>query len=54
MASTLPDPSQVFSWRQMLLLARKAVQAWMDDRASSLGAAIAYYTLFSLDRKSVV
>jgi len=29
-------------------LARKSVQAWLDDYASSMGAAIAFYTVFSL------
>jgi membrane protein len=29
-------------------LAQQAGQAWIDDRAPSMGAAIAYYTLFSL------
>jgi membrane protein len=35
-AATLPD------------LAKKSVTAWMDDYAPSMGAALAYYTLFSL------
>ena len=29
-------------------LCRKAVCAWLDDRAPTMGAAIAYYTVFSL------
>src|SRR5690554_6625696 len=29
-------------------LAKKSVQAWLDDYASSIGAAIAFYTVFSL------
>src|SRR5262245_44438642 len=29
-------------------LAKQSVTAWRDDYASSMGAAIAYYTLFSL------
>jgi membrane protein len=29
-------------------LAKESVQAWMDDYAPSMGAALAYYTLFSL------
>jgi membrane protein len=29
-------------------LARRAVQGWMDDSASSMGAALAFYTLLSL------
>jgi len=28
--------------------ARDSVQGWMDDNASSMGAALAYYTIFSL------
>jgi membrane protein len=30
------------------LLIRKSVQAWLDDYAPSMGAALAYYTTFSL------
>lgn len=29
-------------------IVRAAVQGWLDDRASSMGAALAYYTLFSM------
>lgn len=29
-------------------LCRKAVYSWLDDRAPTMGAAIAYYTVFSL------
>lgn len=32
----------------LVSLSREAVTAWMDDRAASIGAALAYYTLFSL------
>jgi len=32
----------------LLSLSREAIDAWLDDRAASLGAALAYYTLFSL------
>jgi membrane protein len=32
----------------MWTLAKKSVTAWSDDYASSMGAALAYYTLFSL------
>jgi membrane protein len=35
-------PSQLFS------LCRKAVNAWIDDFAPSMGASISYYTVFSL------
>ena len=33
---------------RFFVLARKAVVAWIDDYAPSMGAAIAYYTMFSL------
>ena len=36
------SPSDLWS------LCRQAVDGWIDDRASSMGAAIAYYTMFSL------
>jgi len=29
-------------------LSRKSVRAWVDDDAPSMGAALAYYTLFSI------
>ena len=29
-------------------LARRAAQGWVDDSASSMGAALAFYTLLSL------
>lgn len=32
----------------MIELAKKSVSAWVDDYAPSMGAALAYYTLFSL------
>ena len=34
--------------KQMLNLDKKAVMAWIDDFAPSMGAAISYYTVFSL------
>ncbi len=34
--------------RAMVGLIRSALRAWIDDRAPSMGAALAYYTLFSL------
>ena len=34
--------------KQILDLIRKSVAAWVDDYAPSMGAALAYYTLFSL------
>lgn len=40
---TLP-PQAAALWR----LARQAVASWRDDNASSMGAALAYYTMFSV------
>ncbi len=34
-------------WTSALTLLRRAVEAWIDDRAPSMGAALAFYTLFS-------
>ncbi len=34
--------------RQVFEIAKAAVTAWIDDRAPSMGAALAYYTLFSI------
>lgn len=34
--------------KDLFLLFKKAVQAWSDDYAPSMGAAISYYTMFSL------
>lgn len=34
--------------RQLYLVSRKALTAWVDDYAPSMGAAISYYTIFSL------
>ncbi|KNZ30810.1 MAG: membrane protein [Methylibium sp. NZG] len=34
--------------RQWWMLVKAAVAAWVDDHASSMGAALAYYTVFSL------
>ncbi len=35
-------------WHPAFVLIRKTVQAWLDDRAPSMGAAISYYTVFSI------
>src|SRR5450830_386158 len=35
-------------WQQAWQLSRAAVNAWLDDFAPSMGAAIAYYTVFSI------
>ncbi|AKJ29614.1 YihY/virulence factor BrkB family protein [Caldimonas brevitalea] len=34
--------------KQAWSLIRQAVSAWVDDKASSMGAALAYYTVFSM------
>src|SRR5690606_16446735 len=34
--------------RRFFSLARRSVQSWLDDYAPSMGAAIAFYTVFSL------
>ena len=33
---------------QLLTLCKQAAKAWSDDYAPSMGAAISYYTMFSL------
>src|SRR6218665_966476 len=44
-----PSPSNgLISLGQMASISRRAVHAWIDDRAPSMGAALAYYTLFSM------
>ena len=44
------SPMRIFpTWLQgWLSLSEKAVNKWFDDRAATMGAAIAYYTVFSL------
>lgn len=39
---------QALTLSEALSMGRQAVEAWLEDRAPSMGAAIAYYTLFSL------
>ena len=34
--------------RRIWALAKESVSAWIDDYAPSMGAALAYYTLFSI------
>src|SRR5664280_2545782 len=41
-------PSFLFYPKQLWDLIRKSVGAWVDDYAPSMGAALAYYTLFSI------
>ncbi len=46
----LPDPVAIAGLpghRQAWVISRAAFSAWVDDHASSMGAALAYYTLFS-------
>ena len=44
----MPPTRRRIEFRQVLQLLRSAVEAWIDDRAASMGAALAYYTLFSM------
>ena len=34
--------------RRLVTVLRKAGGAWVDDRAQSMGAALSYYTVFSI------
>ena len=36
------------SWKDGWTLVKSAVSSWSDDRAPSMGAALSYYTVFSL------
>ena len=42
-----PDSIKPF-FQSSWVIARAAVNGWIDDRASSIGAALAYYTFFSM------
>jgi membrane protein len=44
----MPGVASRVTVRQMVGLFKRALGAWNDDDASSMGAAIAYYTLFSV------
>lgn len=44
----LPDLRCLPPHRQAFAIGKAAVDAWIDDRAPSMGAALAYYTLFSI------
>ena len=46
--ATLPQKSGRSNGLRFLDLGKKAVLAWVDDLAPSMGAAISYYTIFSL------
>ncbi len=43
-----PNPRSRAGLRDWVTMARAAGAAWVDDQAPSMGAALAYYTLFSL------
>ena len=45
---TKPDRRPPMTFADLRLLIDKSVNAWIDDYAPSMGAAIAYYTLFSI------
>src|SRR5204862_4360916 len=40
--------AETMNVRHLGKLVRKAVSAWIDDGAQSMGAALAYYTVFSI------
>jgi membrane protein len=46
--SALSNMAVMASPRQVWTLVKQAAQAWVDDYAPSMGAALAYYTVFSL------
>jgi membrane protein len=48
MSATLRALRTTITWADCVALARGAVSAWIDDHAASMGAALAYYTLFSM------
>ena len=35
-------------WRQFIDFMREAIEAWVDDYAQSMGAALSYYSVFSI------
>src|SRR4029453_13240148 len=45
---TLKDKDGSLNLRAIFRLARESVSAWIDDFAPSMGAAISYYTIFSI------
>lgn len=42
------DIADLAGHKQALAIGKAAINAWIDDRAPSMGAALAYYTLFSI------
>ena len=43
-----PPSTRAVAAAHLWAMLKKAGVAWLDDYASSMGAALAYYTLFSL------
>ena len=46
--NNLPANNRAMNFKRFYQLARKSVDAWVDDYAPSMGAAISYYTVFSI------
>ena len=44
----VPDRPVLPSFKQWLALCKQAVQSWSDDYAPSMGAALSYYSVFSM------
>jgi len=44
----VPDRPVLPTFRQWLALCKQAVQSWSDDYAPSMGAALSYYSVFSM------
>ncbi|MDB5988763.1 MAG: putative ribonuclease [Herbaspirillum sp.] len=47
-SSAMPPTVKVAVWRRFARILISAAQAWLDHRAASKGAALAFYTLFSM------
>jgi membrane protein len=45
---SIANSPQKFTWPALGRMLGQSVQAWLDHGASSMGAAVAYYTIFSL------
>lgn len=43
-----PPPAKRMGWRDILPLLKATFASWLDDYAPSMGAALAYYTMFSI------
>ncbi len=47
--SAMTKRARVWAWfRGVARMCRKAISAWIDDRGQTMGAALAYYTVFSI------